>query len=253
LLASLIELELYKLANVQVKVLARVPDCRQLLPIFRQHRVGGEIRKKESLMSILASHPVTAVNLSQRLGIFVDVQNMFYSAKQFHQGKIDYGRLLREITGQRQLIRAIAYIVQKSDINQDSFYSALQNLGYDLKIRELRARPDAEAKGIVAKGSWETGLSIDALSMAGKLDTIALVAGDGDYVPLAENLKLRGCRVEVYSFERSTASELIRAADQFIPIPESWLFKVKKFEGPVVPQTGHISYEGLPQDDDDLG
>jgi uncharacterized LabA/DUF88 family protein len=203
-------------------------------------------------MSTFASHPMTATQFPQRLGIFVDVQNMFYSAKQFHQGKIDYGRMLREIAGQRQLIRAIAYIVQKADINQDSFYSALQNLGYEIKIRELRARPESEAKNAVAKGSWETGLSIDAISMARKLDTIALVAGDGDYVPLAEGLKLRGCRVEVYSFERSTASELIRAADQFIPIPESWLFKVKKFEGSPLPQTGHVVYEGLPQDDDEV-
>ena len=177
---------------------------------------------------------------------------MFYSAKQFHQGKIDYGRMLSEITGQRHLIRAIAYIVQKADVNQDSFYSALTNLGYELKIRELRMRSDAEAKNIAPKGSWETGLSLDAISMAPKLDTVALVAGDGDYVPLAENLKMRGCRVEVFSFERSTASELIKAADQFIPIQESWLFKVKKFEGAGGTHPGHISYEGLPQDEEDL-
>src|SRR5207302_9053292 len=84
--------------------------------------------KKQVLMINIASHPLIARNFPQRLGIFVDVQNMFYSAKQFHQGKIDYGRLLSEITGQRHLIRAIAYIVQKADVNQDSFYSALTNL-----------------------------------------------------------------------------------------------------------------------------
>lgn len=197
--------------------------------------------------------PVTSRQLPQRLGIFVDVQNMFYSAKQFHQGKIDYGRLLRDVTGQRLLIRAIAYIVQKSDVKQDSFHDALSNFGYELKVKEVKPRPDADPRTPL-KAGWETGLVVDALSIAPKLDTLALVSGDGDYVPLAEALKLRGVRVEVFSFERSTASELIKAADQFIPIHESWLFRVKKFEGLGVPVAGDTgrrgTYEGLPQDDE---
>ena len=198
---------------------------------------------------------LTSRQLPQRLGIFVDVQNMFYSAKQFHQGKIDYGRLLREVTGQRLLIRAIAYIVQKSDVKQDSFHDALTNFGYELKVKEVKARPEGDTRA-PSKAGWETGLAIDALSIAPKLDTIALISGDGDYVPLAEALKLRGVRVEVFSFERSTAAELVKAADQFIPIHESWLFRVKKFEGiggsaSMFGETaGKQIYEGLPQDDD---
>src|SRR5882757_7425492 len=116
----------------------------------------------------------------QRLGIFVDVQNMFYSAKLLHQSKVDYGRLLREITGTRHLVRAIAYIVQKPDVNQAGFHEALSRFGYELKIR-----PDPEGRsGTTAKGSWEIGLTIDALMMAPNLDTVTLVTGDGDYVPL---------------------------------------------------------------------
>lgn len=192
----------------------------------------------------------------QRLGIFVDVQNMFYSAKLLHQSKVDYGRLLREITGTRHLIRAIAYIVQKPDVNQAGFHDALSRFGYELKIKELKIRPDPEGRsGVTAKGSWEIGLTIDALSMAHKLDCVTLVTGDGDYVPLVEYLKMNGCRVEVVSFERSTASELIKAADQYIPIQEAWIFKEKKFE--TAGASGLMSgvapsgmYEGLPRDED---
>jgi len=196
----------------------------------------------------------------QRLGILVDVQNMFYSAKLLHQSKVDYGRLLREITGTRHLVRAIAYIVHKPDVNQAGFHEALSRFGYELKIKELKIRPDAEGRGSTAKGSWEIGMTIDAVMMAPKLDTVTLVTGDGDYVPLVECLKSHGCRVEVVSFERSTAGELIKAADQYIPIQEAWIFKEKKFEsvGPVpVPGTGLGStasgqtvYEGLPRDED---
>ena len=199
----------------------------------------------------------------QRLGIFVDVQNMFYSAKLLHQSKVDYGRLLREITGTRHLVRAMAYIVQKPDVNQAGFHEALTRFGYELKIKELKLRPEAEGRGATVKGSWEVGMTVDAMMMAPKLDTMALVTGDGDYVPLVEALKQHGCRVEIYSFERSTAGELIRAADQYIPIQESWIFKEKKFEA-VVP-AGHAPYtsgvlgstapgqtvfEGLPRDED---
>jgi len=195
----------------------------------------------------------------QRLGIFVDVQNMFYSAKLLHQSKVDYGRLLKELTGTRQLVRAIAYIVQKPDVNQAGFHEALSRFGYELKIKELKIRPDPEGRsGTTAKGSWEIGMTIDAVMMAPKLDTVTLVTGDGDYVPLVECLKLHGCRVEVVSFERSTAGELIKAADQYIPIQDSWIFKEKKFEAlptgaPGVlgsTASGHTVFEGLPRDED---
>lgn len=183
---------------------------------------------------------------------------MFYSAKLLHQSKVDYGRLLREITGTRHLIRAIAYIVQKPDVNQNGFHDALSRFGYELKIKELKIRPDPDGRaGTTAKGSWEIGLTIDAMSMAKKLDCVTLVTGDGDYVPLVECLKMNGCRVEVVSFERSTASELVKAADQYIPIQEAWIFKEKKFEsggtssmlpGVQMPTSG--MYEGLPRDDE---
>lgn len=179
---------------------------------------------------------------SQRVAIFVDVQNMFYSAKLLHHSKLDYGKLLRELTGSRQLVRAIAYIVQKPDINQSGFHDALGRLGYELKIKELKARQDADnAKGNV-KGSWDVGLTVDALNIAPKIDTFVLVSGDGDYLPLVDSMKNKGCRVEVVSFERSISGELVKAASQYIPITENLIFKEKKFDGE---DTKHDRHEGL--------
>lgn len=207
----------------------------------------------------------------QRIGIFVDVQNMFYSAKLLHQSKIDYGLLLRELTGTRLLVRALAYIVQKPDVNQAGFHEALTRFGYELRIKELKIRPDAEGRSQTAKGSWEVGMTIDAMKMAPRLDCITIVTGDGDYVDLVNCLKSHGCRVEIVSFERSTAGELIRAADQYIPIPDNWIFKEKKFEAEAAaarpiptlpvphPQSGSILgstvpgqtiYDGLPNDEE---
>ena len=161
----------------------------------------------------------------QRIGVFVDVQNMFYSAKALHQSKIDYSKLLLEVVGDRNLIRAIAYVVQKPDVDQSSFTDALSRLGYEIKSKELRLRPDG-----TAKGDWDMGIAIDSIAIAPKLDTVVLVSGDEDFVPLVEMLKAHGCRVEVVSFRRSTAIELINAATKYTAIEESMLFKEKKFQ-----------------------
>lgn len=164
-------------------------------------------------------------NSPQRIGVFVDVQNMFYSAKALHQSKIDYSKLLLEIVGGRNLVRAIAYIVQKPDVDQSSFTDALCRLGYEIKTKDLRLRPDG-----TAKGDWDMGIAIDTISIASKLDAVVLVTGDGDFVPLVELLKYHGCRVETVSFRRSTAIELINVSTKYTAIEESMLFKEKKFQ-----------------------
>jgi len=209
----------------------------------------------------------------ERLAILVDVHNLFCAAKLLHQSKVDYGNLLRGLTGTRQLVRAIAYVVHKPDVNQAGFHEALGHLGYEVKIKELKVFHDQEARGgTSAKGSWQVGLTIDALMLATKLDTIALVTGDGEYAPLVERLKSMGCRVQVAGFEGSVAGELARAADQFLPIQENWIFREKKFEelaantassppatptaaqgllGSTIP--GQVAMEGLPRDEEHPG
>ncbi len=170
----------------------------------------------------MTNGPVTM--FKQRMGIFVDVQNMFYSAKALHQSKIDYSKLLQEVVENRELIRAVAYAVHKPDVDQSGFTDALKRLGYEIKTKELRLRPDG-----TAKGDWDMGIAIDTIAIAPKLDTIVLVSGDGDFVPLVEMLKAHGCRVEVVSFRKSTAVELVEASTKYTAIEESMLFKEKKF------------------------
>ncbi|MFC2140232.1 NYN domain-containing protein [Candidatus Auribacterota bacterium] len=160
--------------------------------------------------------------LNQRIGVFVDVQNLFYSAKYIHHSKINFKKLLEIVVGGRGLVRALAYIVQKADIDQGNFIDALLRLGYEIKSKELKERADG-----TAKGDWDMGIAIDTISISSKLDTVVLVTGDGDFVPLVEMLKANGCRVEVISFEKSTAKELIESASEYIPIEESLLLPTK--------------------------
>jgi len=163
-------------------------------------------------------------NTDQRVAIFVDVQNMFYSAKTLYQSKIDYRKLLDEIVRGRKLVRAIAYVVQKADVDQSGFLEALRRSGYEVKEKELTIREDGSSKG-----DWKVEIALDAVTLEPKLDCVVLVSGDGDFVPLIELLAARGCRTEVVSFDKSTSNDLQRACDQFISIEQNVLFKEEKF------------------------
>lgn len=163
-------------------------------------------------------------NTDQRIAIFVDVQNMFYSAKTLYQSKVDYKKLLEGIVRGRKLVRAIAYVVQKADVDQSSFLEALRRSGYEVKEKELTIRDDGSTKG-----DWKVEIALDALLLEPRIDCAVLVSGDGDFVPLMDVLRSRGVRTEVVSFEQSTSNDLRRVSDQFIPIDEDVLFKEEKF------------------------
>ncbi|MGD2175012.1 MAG: NYN domain-containing protein [Candidatus Brocadiaceae bacterium] len=171
----------------------------------------------------MVSHTIYE-NTAQRVGIFVDVQNMFYSAKALYQSKIDYRKLLEMITHGRKLVRAIAYVVQKADVDQSSFLEALRRSGYEVKTKELTIREDGSTKG-----DWKMEIGLDALTLEPRLDCAVVVSGDGDFVPLVHALNARGCRTEVVSFEQSTSNELMRDCGQFISIEPDVLFKEEKF------------------------
>jgi uncharacterized LabA/DUF88 family protein len=155
---------------------------------------------------------------NQRVGVFVDVQNMYYSAKYQYNGKLNFEKLIQETVRSRQLIRAIAYLVQSEEIDQTRFENTLVNMGYETKNKQLRTRPDGSAKG-----DWDMGIAIDAIAIGRKVDVVCLVSGDGDFVDLVEMLKGDGIRVEVFSFPSSTAQELQDSATQYYDLDESFL------------------------------
>jgi len=154
-----------------------------------------------------------------RVGIFVDVQNIFYAAKSFN-ARLDFEKLLELSVGKRRLIRAIAYVVQSPDVDQSNFISMLQKKSYEVKRKDLRQRSDGSAKG-----DWDMGMAIDIMRFVDKLDVVVLVSGDGDFVPLVELVKTLGPRVEVISFTYNTARDLINSADEHIPIEEALLLR----------------------------
>jgi len=153
----------------------------------------------------------------QRIGVLVDIQNMYYSAKVLHQKKVNFGVLLKEGVGDRKLIRALAYGIKTLEGQEEKFFEALGKQGFEVKTKDLQIFP-----GGAKKGDWDVGIAVDAIKMSKSLDVIILVSGDGDYIPVVEYIQnTTGCRVEVIAFKESASGKLIEAADEFINISEN--------------------------------
>jgi len=179
---------------------------------------------------------------NQRVGIFVDVQNLYHSAKNLYHGRVNYTELMKHLVGERQLIRAMAYVVKSegvepqhgaaertpirnrpgengngSDLSSEAaFFEALEKAGLELRMKDLQIYA-----GGMKKGDWDVGMAVDAIRMSEFLDVIILVTGDGDFIPLVDYLKWgNGRLVEVAAFKRSASSKIQDAADRFIAIED---------------------------------
>jgi len=148
--------------------------------------------------------------LAQRVGLFVDVQNMYYSAKNIYERKVNFGEIMKTAADGRNLIRAIAYVI-KADVEQEAnFFEALHKQGYEVKAKDLQI-----FFGGAKKGDWDVGIAMDVMRTAAKLDVVVLVSGDGDFKDLLEHIKSLGCRAEVIAFKKTASARLIDEADRF--------------------------------------
>jgi len=145
----------------------------------------------------------------ERIGVFIDVQNMYYAARQL-KGKLDFDALLQACVLDRRLIQASAYVVESKEIDQSGFIAMLQQRAIEVRRKTLKVRSDGSMKG-----DWDMEMALDILDMAPKLDVVVLVSGDGDFTSLVRRVKSMGPKVEVVAFPRNTAKSLLEAADRF--------------------------------------
>ncbi len=160
----------------------------------------------------MGSKTTSNIYKEQRVGVYVDVQNLYYSARYMYKSKVSFSALLKEAVRGRRLIRAIAYVIKADETDVSSFFEALKGQGYEIKAKDLQV-----FVGGAKKGNWDIGIAVDMIEFAPKLDAVILVSGDGDFVPLVEHLKHAvGCFVEVMAFQKSCSQKLIDSADNFI-------------------------------------
>lgn len=153
----------------------------------------------------------------QRVGVLVDIQNLYYSARVLHQKKVNFGQILKAAVGERNGIRAIAYGIKTLEGQEEKFFEALEKQGFEVKTKDLQIFP-----GGAKKGDWDVGIAVDAIKLSKNLDVIVLVSGDGDYIPVVEYVQnTTGCRVEGIAFKESTSGKLIETLDSFTNISEN--------------------------------
>ena len=161
---------------------------------------------------------------NQRVGVFVDVQNLYYSARAMYESYVNFGKIVETAIGKRIPIRTIAYVIKSDAPKEQGFFDALANYGIELKSKDIQI-----FAGGAKKGDWDVGIAIDAVKIADRLDVIVLVTGDGDFTPLVTYLREnKGCRVEGMSFGRSTSAKLIEHLDQFTDLdadPKQFLIR----------------------------
>ena len=158
----------------------------------------------------------TAKHKGQRVAVLIDVQNLYHSAKNLHQARVNFRAILKTAVDERNLIRAFAYVIKTKTGEEKAFFEALINLGIETRVKELQ-----EFYGGFKKGDWDVGIAVDAVRIAPSVDTVVLASGDGDFIQLVEYLKGQGKRVEVIAFGRSCSAKLKEVVDEFVDLEKN--------------------------------
>ena len=151
--------------------------------------------------------------------LLVDVQNIYYTTRQSYQCNFDYNKFWRRVTSQREVVKAIAYAIDRDDEKQRQFQNILRAIGFEIKLKPYISRADGSSKG-----DWDVGITIDALEYARDADILVLASGDGDFDLLVNKVRSDlNTKVEVYGVPGLTAFSLINAATVYFPIDKELL------------------------------
>ena len=160
---------------------------------------------------------MTVIKHNEQSGrVFIDTQNLYHSARNLYKARVNFGAVLKDAVSGRKLVRAVAYVITTEAGDEKNFFEALGKLGIETKTKDLQI-----FSGGAKKADWDVGLAVDAIKMAPRLDSVVIVSGDGDFVPLVEYLQTMGVQVEVVSFSKSTSGKLREAVDDFVDLSEN--------------------------------
>lgn len=163
-------------------------------------------------------------HLDQRVGVFVDVQNMYYSAKNLYGSKVNFGKILDAAVSGRKLVRAIAYVIKAENSEEQKFFEALSKQGFIVKMKDLQT-----FAGGAKKGDWDIGMAIDMIALSSSIDAVIMVTGDGDFAALIQYLQFLGKQVEVIAFGETASSKIKEIADEFVDLSKNKkVFLLKK-------------------------
>ena len=160
----------------------------------------------------------------EKVVVFVDVQNIYYTTKQSHNCHFNYKAFWVEATSNREVVKAIAYAIDRGDEKQKQFQNILKGIGFEVKLKPFIQRSDGSTKG-----DWDVGITLDVMEYAKKSNVVVLASGDGDFDLLVNKIRKDfGVSVEVYGVARLTATSLINSASKFVSIEDDLLLKIAR-------------------------
>ena len=146
----------------------------------------------------------------QRVGVFIDTQNLYHSARTLFNSNVNYKALVEAAVDGRKLMRAFAYVIKSEAGDESKFFDALNDLGIETRVKDLQVFYSGEKKA-----DWDVGIAIDIVRLSEKIDTVVLVSGDGDFLEVLRYVKSRGIRAEVMAFKKTTSAKLLEETDDF--------------------------------------
>ncbi len=190
--------------------------------------------------AISAMSPAQGWNIGQRVGIFVDTQNLYHSARDYYGQNVNFESFLNHAVKGRQLVRATSYVVEREgDTSAWPFIYKLSTIGFRVRRMNLSLKETTDEGKPIYEGNWDMGIAADMVRLMGSLDVVVLGSGDGDFVDVIEVLMERGIRVEVIAFKETTSQRLIDAVDRFIHWPdlENAFVPTREREKVILPKT----------------
>ncbi len=160
---------------------------------------------------------------NKRIAVFIDGANLYATAKAL-DFDIDYKKLLSMFKSKAILVRAYYYTV----LIEDQEYSPIRPLvdwldynGYTLITKPAKESTDSTGRRRI-RNSIDVELAVDVMEIAGKVDHIVLMSGDGGYRRLIEAAQRLGTQVTVISTVSVSpplaADEIRRQADNFVDL-----------------------------------
>ena len=195
----------------------------EIVCIFLSRKIPKFHLKRKIKILIQRNQMIMIKHKEQRVGVLVDVSNMYHSAKNLYKRRVNFKEVLKTAVAGRKLIRATAYVIKTENEEGNAFFEALSRQGFEVKMKDLQIFP-----GGAKKADWDVGIAVDAVKLAEKLDVVVLITGDGDYIPLVNYLQnTKGCLVEVLAFRQTTSAKLIEEADDFTNLSEDKKYLLK--------------------------
>ncbi|NNJ91499.1 MAG: NYN domain-containing protein [Gammaproteobacteria bacterium] len=153
-----------------------------------------------------------------KIAIFADVQNIYYTTKEAYGRQFNYRKLWQKISDDGEIVSASAYAIDRNDPAQQKFQIALQHIGFNVKLKPYIQRSDGSAKG-----DWDVGITIDIMDTMNEVDVIILLSGDGDFDLLMQKAQSKGIRAEAYGVPTLSSHSLVQSVSRFHPIEDDLL------------------------------